>query len=661
MGLFILIGLVLIARLGYLQLALGSKLEVQARTQQLRTVPLAAPRGQIFDRYGLVLATNRPSFVATLNYTGKPLPDTSVQLLHEILGIDAEMIRRAENEELAYQPFQPVPLKVDISPEEHVALEEHRAELPGISVEVWPMREYPGLPDFPAIGGRLASHVLGYVLRGDDSVSTAGRWGLEQTFNGNPAEAENPAELLLQGKNGKRLVEVDPYGRPVVSLGEEAPIPGNDLHLTLDARLQAVAEKALAERMDYLRSAKEYPCPCPANSGAVVVVDVNSGAIRAMASLPSFDPNDFAKAAYALPGSKQAEEFAAVYAELNSEENIGRPLINHAIQDAQPTGSTFKPITALAALNAKVVDIAEEIFDPGYFEVIPGQVMRDWTAGGHGLVNILEAIGRSCNIFFYHMGQRLGIEPIASMAKQFGLGQKTGLDDLRNEGENPGLVADPVGKAQACANPNSICFNERWNYGDTLNASIGQGFNSFTPLQMAMMTAAIANGGTRYRPYLVEKITGPDGKVIMQREPEVLGKVEVDPEALDIVRRGMLSVTEFNPDWQRVDSRYGTAWYYFQGFREQAVEVLGRDIRVAAKTGTAETGGSLSHGWFIAFAPYDQPELAIAVYIEKGGGGSLSGATITREILEEYFGLNEDRSAEQTDLPVSLRDARLGD
>lgn len=636
--------LLLLARLGYLQLALGDELETAARTQRLRQIPIPAPRGEIRDRNGITLATNEPSYTATLVYTGKSLRDETVAELSRILGISTEAIRAAERElrPTEGRPYLPVVLKVNLTQEEYVALEMRRSEMPGVVVDVQPIRRYPGLPGFAGIGGTLASHVLGYVGKGDNDYDIKGVTGLEGAFDRLPDyvvdsggfDPKDPP-LGLKGVNGVRQVEVDSGGRPIHVIREEAPQEGNDLILTIDARLQAAAERALQERMLFLRETEQADGPFPAPYGAVVAIDVKTGGILAMASEPDFDPNVFALGAYALRGTEASREFARYYESL--EEAEGKPLYNHAALDGAAPGSTFKPIVAVAALEEEVTTAYEEIADSGVFR-LGGQSWADWRPGGHGSVNLVEAIGRSCNIYFYTMGNRLGIEPIAATARQFGLGRSTGLRDLTG-GEYAGVVPSPEAKAELFqalgAQP------ESWYPGDTINASIGQGYQAYTPLQMASYAATLANGGKRYRTHVVKEIRSPDGRTLWEAEPELLGEVEARPETLAKVREGMLGVTTYNPGWRGVDSNYGTAYSYFADFPEKAKRLTGREIYVAGKTGTAEVAGKPNDGWFIGFAPYDDPEIAIAVYIRSGGGGSLAGAPVARTVFEEYFGMYE--------------------
>lgn len=634
---FTLVFAALVFRLGFLQIVEGEKWEEISQGQRVRLVASPAPRGNIHDRNGLLLATNKPAFTVSLVYTGKPLADDTVARLSGILDIAPEDIRAsaARLKPASGRPYEHVPLKVDINDREHVLLEEFRHELPGVVVDVQPLREYPGLVEFGEIEGRLAAHVLGQVKKADLGPSAVGVDGLEAAYNGNPEAAEESPALLLQGKDGWRQIEVDAQGRPLGgAVREQPPVPGNNLVLTLDARLQAVAEQALLDRMRYLREMRAKPCTsgCAAEYGAAVVIDVRTGEILALASAPAYDPNKFALRAAAMPGTPLAGEFNNVTWKA-LQEDPGKPLMNHATMNYAPPGSAFKPITALAALEEGVTNPRLRVPCPGYRQVGDTR-FEDWRP--HGSTNLEQALGRSCNVYFYEMGSRLKNDALATMAGRFGLGEKTGLEARDGIREVGGWVASPETKRRL--NP-----DEPWYPSENLSAAIGQADNRFTALQMANFTATLANGGTRYRPYLVKSIAAPDGTDIRRFKPEVMGRAEVDPEHLREVTRGMLAVSRYNPHWTGgVDSLYGTAVGSFADFPQKTKEMLGREIMVASKTGTAETGirGESAYGWFIAFAPYDKPEIALAVFIRHGGGGSLAAAPVARSILDEYFGLN---------------------
>lgn len=643
-GLVALAFFVLAGRLGHLQLVQGAKWEDVARGQSLRQVAIPAPRGNIYDRNGVLLAGNNPAYTVSLVYTGKRLPDSAVRRLSEILSIPEADIRKASEQlqPASGRPYQPVPLKTKITEEEHTRLEEYRDELPGVVIDVQPLRVYPGLPADPAAapadaefdpGTRLAAHVLGTVKQGDRGPSPVGSDGLEAHYNGNP-EGDGSQAPGLQGRDGIQLVEVDAQGRPTRVVGGEPPVPGNNLVLTIDARIQAAAERALLKRMTELRKMRNKDCPngCAAEYGAAVAIDVRTGEILALASVPAFDPNSFADRIYAVPGTEEFRRWQQTWQALNNDP--GKPLLNHATMDAAPPGSTFKPVTALAALQTKVTTPAERVACPGYV-LVGNHRFGDWHT--HGAVNLEQALGRSCDVYFYRMAQRMKIQSIVDMARQFGLGRKTGLEERDGIRELAGWLAGP--ETKKIRHPKE----PTWYSSQNLSVAIGQDDNQFTPLQMASMTATIAAGGLRYRPYLVKAITDPAGNALRRFEPELLGRVQADPKHFEAVQKGMLSVTRLNSGWSGTDTPAGTAYSTFAEFYKKAKERLGREVLVAGKTGSAETGrkGETPFGWFVAYAPFDKPEIAIAVFVRHGGGGNLAGAPVARAILEEYFGLNK--------------------
>lgn len=624
-----LIVIMLAGRLGYLQVVQGAYWEDVAQGQRLRLVVTSAPRGNILDREGNPLATNRPAFTAYLVYIGKQPSEETVRLLSEILNMSEDAIWKAADRlrpAVGY-PYEPVPLKVDLTEEEHTRLEEYRDELPGVVVEVQPIRYYPG--------DTLAAHILGQLQQDEKGPSTRGTYGIEASYNGDPHNS-GEGELRLQGKNGLRQIEVDAQGRPESILQEKPPVAGNNVVLTIDAGLQRVTEKALAERMEYLRSLDRKPCPegCRAEYGAAVVLDVRTGEILALASVPSFDPNRFAERLHLLPGTPEYDAWQKEWQVLN--DNPGKPLLNHATMNAAPPGSTFKPITAIAALETGVINPEERVVCEG-LRIYDGHTFKDWTT--HGRVNLEQAMGRSCNVYFYEMGARLSIDALAKTAMDFGLGGRTGLAERDGIGEIAGTVAGPEAKKH-------LSPGEPWFKSENLSAAIGQAQNETTPLQMALMTAAIANGGVRLRPYLVKSITDPAGGVLREFQPEVMGRVEVSEATLAEVSRAMLSVTVNNKGWAGVDSSRGTAYGVFHDFPDQAHSLLEREIEVAAKTGTAETGleGEEPYGWFIGFAPFKEPEIAVSVMIRHGGGGSLAAAPVARAIMDAYFGLDRAKA-----------------
>lgn len=582
----------ILARLAQLQLVRGEEYAVYAQQQRIRIVEEVPRRGDILDRNGVALAASRPAYTASLVYTGEPMTEQVRMQLKWILGISDEEIDDALAQ-LRSHPFRPVPLLVDLSQAQVTLLEEMRHKLPGVIVEAIPVRVYPG--------GTLAAHVLGY-LRQDVEWTLKGVDGLEGSYERPDPELFGGQDIGgLAGTPGKRLVEVDAGFQPVRLLEKIEPVPGNTIQLTLDAGLQAVVEQALDEQMEALRADRGSPCPCPAPFSAAVVMDTRTGGILALASRPAFDPNVFALQPFLRKGSARRAQIDAVISEYYQAGNS--ELFNRAIQGRYPPGSVFKLITALSGL--------EHGF--GHHTVTctgslahGGRVFRDWRAHGH--VDLVEAIGESCNVYFWTLGLRLGMERMASTAVKLGLNGTSGLRDLPNE------------------NSGQFPFD-----GDPLNTAIGQGKHLYTPLQIAAVVSTIANGGTRYRPYLVDKIISPGGEVVFQAEPEVLGVVDLPEAAFADLREGMVATTSC------IRGSCGTAYGSF----------MTAPYVVAGKTGTVERSGLSSawnYAWFAAFAPAgsgQEPEIAVAVLIEGGGGGSRAAAPVARKIFDAYFGVTD--------------------
>jgi penicillin-binding protein 2 len=415
----------------------------------------------------------------------------------------------------------------------------------------------------------------GYEL-GDE----IGQYGLEKKW-----------EQYLRGRGGGQQVEVDALGRRVRVLSEVIAGPGYTVHLTLDRKLQQTAHEALQGK-----------------EGSIVVLDVNSGAILAMASTPAFDPNVFAR------GIKPDEWRALI-------KDRQRPLSNRAIQGQYPPGSTFKIIMAIAGLEENVVQPEAKIIDPGFFP-FGNRNFRDWKKGGHGAVDLHRSIVESCDVYYYQLGTRLGVDNIAKWARAFGLGQKSGalLED-----EKGGLVPDTDWKRKRLRQP--------WYPGETVSVAIGQGYLTVTPLQLANMMAAVANGGTLYRPRLVSRVESIAGQRVYEQGAEVIRKISVKPATLTRVRSALADV---------VHGAGGTG-------RSARSPV----IALAGKTGTAqvvEMKGAYvkteqlsyfnrDHAWFVSYAPLDKPEIAIAVLVEHGGHGGEAAAPLARKVAEKYVQL----------------------
>ncbi|MGB9867396.1 MAG: penicillin-binding protein 2 [Bacillota bacterium] len=567
-------------RLVNLQLVQGERFEQLSLGNKLRVVPLVAPRGQILDANGQPLALSKPAFSVSIMLLKPDEAVESARKLAPLLGKDPNELVEKVKLGQRLRPFDPVKVASSISPEIHTKIAEMMDELPGVVIEAEPIRSYPQ--------GSLAAHVLGYVheisqeqlslprFRDYKPGDIVGQFGLESYY-----------EQVLRGQNGGKQVEVDALGHPRSILGRQEPVPGNTIVTTLDMNLQRVAEKALSDQLSKLRETQGLR---NAKSGAVVVLNVRTGAVLALVSLPAFDPNEFAT------GISSAK-----YQELQRQ----NAFINRAISAAYPPGSTFKMVTALAALEEGKLAPDEVVFDPGYHWAVPS--LHCWAASGHGAVDLVRAIKESCNVFFYEMGRRLGLDLLAKYGAKFGLGRPTGIDLY---GESSGLLPTTEWKKRT--------FKQDVLMAENMMAGMGQTFHIYTPIQLANYVATIATG-VRHKPYIVQKVVSPEGKVLEERTPVVEETLDVNPNYLSLVRKGMLEVTMPG----------GTAGGVFAGF----------PVKVAGKTGTAENPQGDDHAWFVAYAPFDAPEVAVCVLIEQGGHGSSAAAPVARAVLEQYFGI----------------------
>lgn len=539
------------ARLVQLQVLQGAGWRRAAEENRLRLVRLPAPRGAIYDCRGRLLAGSRPAFwlTATAKQPAEKarLAQALAPLLHET---EQEVSSRLEEP----GPVSPTVVKADISFQELAAVAECAPYLPGVQVQVRPVRFYPRRA--------VAAHALGYVREIDGrELARLRRKGYRMGDSIGKAGVELKYEQRLRGTDGADQVEVDRFGRTARVLGRVAPQPGRDLRLTLDAQAQAAAQDALSGR-----------------TGAVVVMDCRTGAVLALASSPGYDANVFV-------GALSRQQWASV----NSPQH---PQNNRVVQGLYEPGSVFKIVTALAALRTGKVNTGTRFYCPGFYRV-GNHKFRCWQEAGHGSVDFTTAIAQSCNTAFMTMAARAGAHALGQTAKMLGLGRKTGVD-LPAEAE--GLIPSPAWKARR---------GQDWFPGDTCQMGIGQAGVVVTPIQAARMMAAVANGGRLVRPHLFAGSRPHDGD-----QPRVLPQA-----ALAAVRRGL----------ERVVSE-GTA------------SVLRScKVRIAGKTGTAQTSGGEPHSWFVGYAPADHPKVCIALVIEHGGSGAGTAAPLARSILERVL------------------------
>lgn len=623
--------LILAGRLLYMQLLHNDKYSTLARENRMRLISIPAPRGEVFDRNGIKIVGNQPVYAVSLINLGQEDTTAVVQRLATLLGMDPAEIQQKIKQQT--RKYEPVKIATNVPPEVVTLIEEQRLELPGVAIDIEPLREYPN--------GSVMAHVMGYVRQINEEQLAAnrekgykmgdpfGQTGLEYTF-----------EEHLRGQDGGRQVEVDSKARPVRDLGIKQPVPGHNLHLTIDYKVQRAAEEAMARASE----AALKQGHAEARAGAAVALDVRTGAVLAMASYPSYDP-------VKLSGVLTQKDYNDIF------NSPWKPMLNRSLMAYAP-GSTYKMIVAMAGLESGKITPQEAISDPGIFHW-NGGTYRDWKPGGHGhRVDMIRAIKVSCDIYFYQLGLRLGIDEIGRISREFGLGEKTGIE---LPGESSGVVPGPVAKIQqrlfylnaesrkkvreieqrydellaGATDENqrkalqrkkaqelrAIYWELDWHDYDTIVSSIGQGDNRYTPLELANYIATVANGGTRYKPYLVQRVVDANNKILQETAPQVLGQANVSPGTLAVIREGMYQVTQ-PPD--------GTAAGLFMGFPP-----------LAAKTGTAEVQGRDDHALFVAYAPYDNPEIAVAVVMEHAGHGGTTSGPVARAMLAAYFGLPE--------------------
>ena len=632
----------LVLQLGQIQIVNGDYYRLAADQNRFRLIQTDALRGIVYDRSGKILVRNVPAFHVSV--VPADLPEDSELIFRKLASlldvpIDTviqntntdpvgtlpismersvtppkrkpgirEIIAKAQRD-----PYTPVLIKNNVSRAVAFYLEENHLDFPGVQVGLEPVREY--------VAGSLLSHILGYVgpipqevfddyqAKGYTSTDQVGITGLEQTF-----------EPDLVGQKGRRYIEVDVAGREVASLGEELPTPGHNLVLTIDSDFQKTVQTILEKALKATHK----------QQAVAIALDPRNGEILAMVTLPSYDDNLFATGI-------SIDDFT------NLAQDPLHPLVNHAITGQYPPGSTFKLIPASAALQEHVLDPSTRIDAPGtiwvpnkYFPDDPtlAQPFYDWYKPGFGSISIREGLTFSSDVFFYKVAggeapafdTGLGEQRLAAYARMFGIGELTGID---LPGEAKGLVPDPDWKRKT--------IGDIWTVGDTYNMGIGQGYVLATPLQVAEYTLVVANGGTLYKPQLVYAVTNSDGSIARKIQPQIIRQVPIASQDFAIVRDGMRNAVT-----------HGTA-----------VTVDLADVNVAAKTGTAEfygpkvNGHLPTHAWFTAFAPYENPQIVVTVFVYDGGEGSVVAAPIAADILRAYFRLPANSALATTNTTIA--------
>lgn len=664
LGVMIIIFVLLFTRVAWLQLIKTELYKTKAQSNTMRLIPVEASRGELTDRNNQVLVTNRPVFNLSLDYLGLQDQDTD-EVIKKLVVIlqDPEITFDSIKEVIQAQRnrlFEPIIIKRDVPIELVTIIEEGRRELPGVSIGVQPQRYYPY--------GTLAGHLLGYVHSIKEELEQPGfeDYGMNELVGKTGIEKTYQHEL--RGKNGYIQMEVTAKNRPVREMRTIPPIPGNKVVLTLDLKLQEVMDKTFDETL--LEIQKEHP---KAKAGAAVLLDVKTGKVLAMSSRPTLNPDDF-------NGKPLTQEMVDYYFR-----DTPTGLRNRAIQGNYVPGSTFKPVTGMAVLEAAKASPTDTVVCTGRYWYPP--YIKCWDV--HGRVDYYSAMAGSCNVYFQEMARRAGIAWIGKVGTEFGLGQATGIDlpyesngllphlewqqnefnmragninkridekiaELQKEYEEKIAIEESASSKKSLERElNSkirtweqerkvqLDYYTSWHEYDTYNTGIGQGYNQFSVIQLANYVATIANGGNRYKPYTVERIVSSDGSIVKEFNPELLNKVMVSANSIAETHKAMAAVT----------APGGTAYFLFRHFPP--------NIKVAAKTGTAQPGreGYIKNkdydGLFIAFAPVDNPQIAFAGVVEHGYSGGGSVGKVAKAVFEEYFGINkaEIKSNAGADVP----------
>ena len=568
---------VLLGRMVYLQLWRGDYYAKQSDGNRLRQSRILAPRGIIYDSEGKELVNNLPGYAVVLQKQSSFKPETLQRLSNLLQMPEEEINAKIKASENFYELIM---LNNNLDQQMVTKIEEQRRYMPEVMLSVQPIRNYPY--------HELAVHALGYVgevssyeieqglFKNISQGSLVGKGGLEKSY-----------DKYLRGEDGAFMEEVDVAGNVVKHYDSVQPVPGKNLKLTIDYELQKELETFTDKHLAFLRSSGIAP---GARAAAVVAIDPRNGAVRAMVSRPVYDPN------WLVHGISSKN-----WNSINNDPNY--PMNNKVISGEYTPGSTYKIVIVSSAFELKKVGLNEPIFDGGFHPMVPTM----GNAGGEvlGWLTFIKALAMSDNVYFYELGYRVGIDNIEKYAHIFGFGERTGID---LEGESKGLVASKKVKREI--------WDEDWRLGDTFNAAIGQGFNLTTPIQLSVMLSIVANGGTKYQPYLVDSIINSDGS-LFEKPKRAEGKhIDVSQQTIDYIRMGMSATTQEG----------GTASYF-----------AGLPKPIAGKTGTAENSHGRDHGLFVAYGPVDDPELVVVCIVEQGGFGSVAAGPIVYKAFEEFF------------------------
>jgi penicillin-binding protein 2 len=590
LGVIVLLGFsILAARFYFLQIVRYDHYHTLAENNRISIVPVSPNRGLILDRNGITIAHN--FFVYTLEITPANVEDLdkTIKEVGQLVEISSSDLKRFNTLKSRSHEFESLPIRTHLNEIEAAKLAANRFRFPGVEIKSRLFRHYPN--------GKLGAHISGYIGRiNDNDISELKEANLLSNYKGTDhigkGGIEQFYETELHGTTGFQQVEINADGKAVRILSSTAPVSGNNLTLTVDLKLQEIAEKGFGDRR-----------------GALVAIQPKTGEVLAFVSMPTFNPNLFV-------GGIDTHNWRLL------NESIDKPLINRPLRGVYPPGSTFKPFVALAGLEAGKRHPPFSIQDQGYFTLPNSRHRyRDWKVGGHGTVDMKRAITISCDTFFYGLAVELGIERMTNFVRHFGFGEKTGIDI---NGENSGLLPTPDWKRRR--------FKQPWYIGETVIVGIGQGYTLVTPMQLAYATAVLANKGTAMRPRLVNAITNAQSGVTTPIKPITNDKIVIAEGNLEIVKQGMIDVTLPGGTAARVGANAGYS--------------------VAAKTGTAQVIGikqnekydekkinerHRDHALFIAYAPADNPQIAIAAIIENGGHGGSAAGPIVRQVMDYYL------------------------
>lgn len=563
---------VIVRKLWVLQIEKESYFKELAFSNRIRPVITPAPRGQIFDRNGKILVDNRPRFDLVATLEDVTSLENASKILSQIFNTSSSEILNKLEDKSSHLPYEPSVIYTDLSTKDMIKVSEKFYILPGVDLRILPTRSY--------IYGKTACHLLGYTGKINEKElkkhpayhqnDEIGKTGIEEAY-----------ESILRGIPGGRQIQINSLGHLDKIIGEKKPVKGNDIHLTLDLAIQQTIETAFQNR-----------------TGAAVVMEVKTGNILAMLSLPGYNPNVFA--------SGNSRKISKYFIDSTF------PLLNRTISSEYAPGSTFKPIVALAAIKEKFATDTTSIFCNGTFK-LGNTSFKCWRKWGHGETGINQSIEQSCNVFYYTMGKEMGPLPIYQMSTLFHFGKKTGIKIL---GEKKGLVPSPDWKKRYFKNKSA----QKWHLGDTINFSIGQGYLLTTPIQLVCYTAAIANHGILPFPNLLKKIVSPTGMIIPLPKHIKPKKLNITASDIEKVRLGMHNV---------VHAKYGTG---------RKAKIKG--YTAAGKTGTSQVmtnKGEIKNAWFICFAPYENPEIALTILVENSNSGGQDAAPIAKQVLSTYF------------------------